>query len=476
VLTTNDDGPLRSEPVPVGDEEGTVPIFEDEKGDSPLSKKPRSTASLKHISIFGLGYVGAVSLACLARDGHTVVGVDIDPTKLDLIRNRKSPILEEGIQELMRDVVDSGRVTVTNDAAQAMRDTEISFVCVGTPSAANGSQDLTAILRLAEQIGAALASKRAFHTIVIRSTVQPGTVEEKLEPILERTSGKKSGVDFGLCFQPEFLREGSSIRDYDHPPYTIVGANSEAGVRAVREVFEHLDARFLVTSIRVAEALKMSCNAFHALKITFANEIGRVSQSLGIDSHEVMRLVCADTRLNISTAYLKPGFAFGGSCLPKDLRALTNIAKQNDLEIPMLASLLASNRVHIDHAVDRILMLGLSFKTGTDDLRESPLVLVAKRLLGEGCELRIFDPEVHLSRLMGANRSYIDAHIPHLGSLLCADIGEMIDPSDVIVVGLQQAALDEALRARVRPDQLVLDLVNLPNRDLLRSRYEGACW
>jgi GDP-mannose 6-dehydrogenase len=404
--------------------------------------------------------------------------------KLDLIRARKSPILEEGIQELMRDVVGSGRVAVTNDAAQAVRDSEVSFVCVGTPSAANGSQDLGAILRLAEQIGAALKSKREFHTVVIRSTVQPGTLEEKIEPILEKASLKRSGVDFGLCFQPEFLREGSSIRDYDHPPYTIVGGNCEAAVNAVREIFQHLDTRFLVTSIRVAEALKMSCNAFHALKITFANEIGRVSQALGIDSHEVMRLVCADTRLNISPAYLKPGFAFGGSCLPKDLRALTQIAKQHDLEIPMLASLLTSNRVHIDHTVDKILrlgrprvgMLGLSFKTGTDDLRESPLVMVAKRLLGEGCELRIFDPEVHLSRLLGANRSYIEANIPHIGSLLCADIGAMIDPSELILVGLQQPVLDAALQARVRPEQHVIDLVNLPNRDLLRCHYEGACW
>jgi len=463
---------------------GSGTIFEGENGARPLANKGRGPAATKDISIFGLGYVGAISLACLARDGHRVVGVDIDSVKLDLIRARQSPILEEGIQELMRDVVDSGRVAVTNDATQAVRDTELSFVCVGTPSAANGSQDLTAILRLAEQIGAALKGKREFHTIVIRSTVQPGTLEEKIEPILERTSGKKSGVDFGLCFQPEFLREGSSIRDYDHPPYTIVGGNCEAAVNAVRELFEHLPGRFLVTSIRVAEALKMSCNAFHALKITFANEIGRVSQSLGIDSHEVMRLVCADTRLNISPAYLKPGFAFGGSCLPKDLRALTAIAKQNDLEIPMLASLLASNRAHVDHAVDKILklgrpkvgMLGLSFKTGTDDLRESPLVMVAKRLIGEGCELRIFDPEVQLSRLLGANRSYIDAHIPHLGSLLCADIGDMIDPSEVILVGLQQSALDAELQARVRPDQFLLDLVNLPNRDLLRCRYEGVCW
>ena len=460
---------------------GSGTILEDENG-----ARPRLANKVvpKRISIFGLGYVGAVSLACLARDGHRVVGVDIDPVKVDLIRNRKSPILEEGIQELMRDVVNSGRVSVTADAAEAMRETELSFVCVGTPSASNGSQDLTAILRLAEQLGEALARKKEFHTIVIRSTVQPGTVEDKIEPILERASGKTSGVDFGLCFQPEFLREGSSIRDYDHPPYTIVGGNCEAAVEQVRALFQHLDSRFFVTHIRVAEALKMSCNAFHALKITFANEIGRVSQSMGIDPHEVMRLVCADQRLNISPAYLKPGFAFGGSCLPKDLRALTNIAKQNDIVLPMLSSLLPSNRAHIDHAVDKILksgrprvgMLGLSFKTGTDDLRESPLVLVAKRLLGEGCELRIFDPEVQLSRLLGANRSYIDANIPHLGQLLCPDIESMIDPSEVILVGLQQSALNDALQARVRRDQWVLDLVNLPNRDLLRCRYEGVCW
>ena len=456
-------------------------VIDEAEAAAGLRRKPAST---RRISIFGLGYVGAVSLACLARDGHQVTGVDIDHRKLDLIRSRKSPILEEGIQELMRDVVDSGRVRVTDDAAGAVRDTELSFICVGTPSASNGSQDLTAILRLAEQIGAALRDKDEFHTIVVRSTVQPGTLEERIEPILEKASGKVSGVDFGLAFQPEFLREGSSIRDYDHPPYTIVGGNCEAAVNAVREIFQHLDTRFLVTSIRVAETLKMSCNAFHALKITFANEIGRVSQALGIDSHEVMRLVCADTRLNISPAYLKPGFAFGGSCLPKDLRALAQIARQHDIEIPMLSSLLASNRVHVDHVVDKILrlgrprvgMLGLSFKTGTDDLRESPLVLVAKRLIGEGCELRIFDPEVQLSRLLGANRSYIEAHIPHLGSLLCENMHEMIDPSEVILAGLQQPALDAALQARLRPDHYLIDLVNLPNRDLLRSQYEGACW
>jgi GDP-mannose 6-dehydrogenase len=477
------------EPMPAGSPELNARDVMDDSSDTlpradlPLLKS-RKPATARRISIFGLGYVGAVSLACLARDGHRVVGVDVDPVKLDLIRKRKSPILEEGIQELMRDVVASGRVSVSDDAVQALRETELSFVCVGTPSAPNGSQDLTAILRLSEQLGAALRQKRDFHTFVIRSTVQPGTVEEKIQPLLERTSGKKSGVDFGLCFQPEFLREGSSIRDYDHPPYTIVGGNCERAVETVRELFAHLEARFLVTSIRVAEAVKMTCNAFHALKITFANEIGRVSAALGLDSHEIMRLVCADHRLNISPAYLKPGFAFGGSCLPKDLRALTNIAKQHDIALPMLSNILESNRVHIDHAVDKILrmgrprvgMLGLSFKTGTDDLRESPLVLVAKRLIGEGCEVRIFDPEVQLSRLLGANRSYIDANIPHLKSLMCSSMAEMLDPSEVILVGLQQAALNDSLQARVRPDHHVIDLVNLPNRDLLRCRYEGICW
>jgi GDP-mannose 6-dehydrogenase len=480
VLTTNDGAATGSHEV----SELRVTFENELFTGNPAIKRRRRPASMRRISIFGLGYVGAVSLACLARDGHRVIGVDIDPVKLDLIRSRKSPILEEGIQELMRDVVDSGRVTVTDDTAAAIQQSDVSFICVGTPSAANGSQDLGAILRLAEQIGAALKNKRGFHTLVVRSTVQPGTLEEKIQPILERESGKRSGVDFGLAFQPEFLREGSSIRDYDHPPYTIVGANCEAAITAVRGIFQHLEARFLVTSIRVAETLKMSCNAFHALKITFANEIGRVAESLGIDSHEVMRLVCADTRLNISPAYMKPGFAFGGSCLPKDLRALTQIAKQNDIEIPMLASLLTSNRVHIDHAVDKILklgrprvgMLGLSFKTGTDDLRESPLVMVAKRLIGEGCELRIFDPEVQLSRLLGANRSYIESHIPHIASLLCDSMDCLVESSDVILVGIQQSALSDALEAKVREDQTVIDLVNLPNRDLLRCHYQGACW
>jgi GDP-mannose 6-dehydrogenase len=362
--------------------------------------------------------------------------------------------------------------------------TDVSFICVGTPSSPNGSQDLTAVLRLAEHIGRALKTRNEFHTIVVRSTVQPGTVEGSIGPIIEQASGKRSGVDFGLCFQPEFLREGTSIRDYDHPPFTIVGSNSDRSTQAVREIFGHLPCEFLGTQVRTAEMLKMACNAFHALKITFANEIGRIAQSQKVDSHEVMRLVCKDTRLNISPAYLRPGFAFGGSCLPKDLRALTYIAKQADMDTPLLSSLLVSNRVHVDHAVDKVLslrvrqvgMLGLAFKTGTDDLRESPLVTVAKRLIGEGVQLQIFDPEVNLSRLVGANRRYIEETIPHIGSLMSPTMQEMMTGKQLIIVGISSKPLTEEFYSLLAPGQHVLDLVNLPGRDALGTRYHGACW
>lgn len=436
------------------------------------------------ISIFGLGYVGAVSLACLARDGHEVIGVDIDADKLALVRRGQSPIIEEGIQELMRTVVASGRVSVTSDTQAALAGSETSFICVGTPSSSNGSQDLTALLRLAEQIGRAIGVKPAFHTLVVRSTVQPGTVEEKIAPVLEKHSGKRSGQDFGLCFQPEFLREGTSIKDYDNPPFTILGSNSERSTAQVRDLFGHLPCEFLATQVRTAEMLKMACNAFHAMKITFANEIGRIAQSVAVDSHEVMRLVCKDTRLNISPAYLRPGFAFGGSCLPKDLRALTYIAKTRDVNVPMLSGLLASNRVHVDHAIDQVLaggartvgMLGLSFKTGTDDLRESPLVTVAKRLIGEGVQVRIYDPEVNLSRLVGANRRYIEENIPHIGSIMSPSMAHMLDGAHTVIVGIYTRALGEELYRSVQPGQRVIDLVNLPERDRLPGSYAGVCW
>lgn len=436
------------------------------------------------ISIFGLGYVGAVSLACLSRDGHDVVGVDIEQAKLELIKSGKTPVVEEGMVELMAQVAASGHVSVTTDAMQAVLETEISLVCVGTPSAANGSQDQGAVLRLAEQIGLALAKKSAVHVVVFRSTLVPGTVEDVLRPIIERASGKKDGVDFHLCFQPEFLREGSSIRDYDKPPFTIVGANHEFAAERLQALFGHLPCKFLRTSVRAAEMMKYCCNNFHALKITFANETARLCGALGVDAFEVMDLVCQDTQLNISKAYLKPGFAFGGSCLPKDLRATTYLAKQHDLELPMLAGILPSNRQHLDLALDKLLALGkrkigfigLSFKTGTDDLRESPLVTLAEQLIGKGMQLSIYDPEVHLASLLGANRSFVQKHLPHIGEMLKADVAEVIDASEVLVMGLSGAEIAKTVAALARPEQTVLDLVMLANVGDFKAKVEGLCW
>jgi len=436
------------------------------------------------ISIFGLGYVGAVSLACLVRDGHKVVGVDIDDTKLDLIRKGYSPIIEEGMPELMADAASSGRVTVTNSATEAVHGTELSFVCVGTPSRANGSHDLSALERLSEQLGEALKNKNDFHTIVIRSTVVPGTVEDMIRPIIEKHSGKKSGADFGLCFQPEFLREGSSIKDYDNPPFTVTGGDSERSIDALRSLFGHLPAEFISTDIRAAEMLKACCNVFHALKITFANEVGRLCQALSVDSVKVMNLLCQDNHLNISTAYLKPGFAFGGSCLPKDTRAILHMAKERDVDLPMLAGLLPSNNLHIDHAINTVLrsgkrsvgMIGLSFKSGTDDLRESPLVVMAERFIGKGLNLKIYDPEVNVARLVGANRRYIEETIPHISSLMDDGVEQVIDEADVVIVGLSDSDLIEQVRQRAKNHQLIIDLVGIPNRELMAGEYFGACW
>lgn len=436
------------------------------------------------ISIFGLGYVGAVSLACLSRDGHDVIGVDIERTKLDLIMAGKTPVVEEGMVDLMTLVAASGKVTVTTDAQAAVRDSEISLVCVGTPSAANGSQDQSAILRLAEEIGRALVSKQEPHVVVFRSTLVPGTVEDVLRPIVEAHSGKKDGVDFFLCFQPEFLREGSSIRDYDKPPFTVVGANHDHPVERLQALFGHLPCKFFRTSVRTAEMMKYSCNNFHALKITFANETARLCDALGVDAFEVMDLMCQDTQLNISRAYLKPGFAFGGSCLPKDLRATTYLAKIHDVELPMLAGILPSNRSHLDVALQKVMatgkrkigFIGLSFKTGTDDLRESPLVTLAEQLIGKGMWLSIYDPEVRLAQLLGSNRSFIEKHLPHIGKMLRPDIEGVIAESEVLVVGLADAAVFEALARLSRPGQVLLDLVNLPNRASMAASVQGLCW
>ncbi len=436
------------------------------------------------IAILGMGYVGAVSAACLARDGHNVLGVDIDPYKLDLLRSGNSPIIEEGIQELTRQVVDAGKLSVTDDVNAAVCQSDISFICVGTPSRKNGSQDLAAIDKVAQQIGQALAYTDHYHTVVLRSTVRPGTTLGKVKPILEDYSGRRVGEHFGLAFQPEFLREGSSIKDYDHPPFTVLGSDSQRTVDQVKPVFAHLPCEFISTEIGTAEMVKYACNAFHALKIVFANEMGRLSQSLGIDSRSVMQLVTQDRQLNISPAYLKPGFAFGGSCLPKDLRALLYMSKELDIELPMLGNLIPSNHVQIDHAVDFVLasgkrrvgLIGLSFKSGTDDMRESPLVELAERLIGKGIDLKIHDPNVQLSRIIGANRRYIEETLPHIASLLMADCKALIEQSEIIVLGLNDAPLIDHIMAYATSNQQLLDLVGLPDRRQLNAHYQGICW
>jgi GDP-mannose 6-dehydrogenase len=432
------------------------------------------------VSVFGLGYVGAVSLACLVRDGHTVIGVDIDESKLAFIRAGKTPVVEEGMVELMSRI----SANVTTDVGAAVQATELSFVCVGTPSAPNGSQDQTAVVKLARDIGRALREKLAGHVIVFRSTLVPGTVEEVLIPIIEESSGKSEGVDFHVCFQPEFLREGTSIRDYDAPPYTIVGARSEAGAAKLRQLFGHLPCDFHVTSIRSAEMVKYCCNNLHALKITFANETARLCEALGVDPFEVMDLVCKDKQLNISPAYLKPGFAFGGSCLPKDLRATMHIAKTKDVELPMLGSIVSSNRLHVELAIAKVLstekrrvgMLGLAFKVGTDDLRESPFVLLAEQLIGKGIQLRIYDPDVHLSQLLGANRRFIEQHLPHIGSLLSSNLEEVLSSSEVLVVGMKDHRTLDVLEKHLRPEQLVIDVARIPPDRRFAARVLGLCW
>jgi len=425
-----------------------------------------------------------VSLACLARDGHTVIGVDVDPVKLDLIRSGTTPVVEEGMVELMQGAVATGRVTVTTDAAVALHGSELSLICVGTPSAANGSQDQSAMVRVSEAMGRALRGKAGHHVFVFRSTLVPGTVEDLLRPVIERESGKRDGVDFSVCFQPEFLREGSSIRDYDKPPFTIVGANHDYPAERLQALFGHLPCKFLKTSVRAAEMMKYCCNNFHALKITFANETARLCEALGVDPFEVMDLVCQDTQLNISPVYLKPGFAFGGSCLPKDLRATSYLAKIHDVEIPMLDGIMRSNRSHLDLAFQKLLasgkrnvgFIGLSFKTGTDDLRESPLVALAELIIGKGMQLSVYDPEVRLAQLLGANLRYIETHLPHIGQLLKGEIDDVVDAAEVLVVGMSGREVADRLAARCRPGQIVLDLVNLPGRERFKADVVGLCW
>ncbi len=437
------------------------------------------------VSVFGLGYVGSVTAACLAYKGNRVLGVDLNPLKVELLDSGRSPILEPRLEEIVSESHRAYRLQATKDVTAAVHQTEISFLCVGTPSQRNGKLDLSGVERVCSQIGNALRSKEAFHWVVLRSTVLPGTTEGVVIPTLQAASGKRAGADFAVCFAPEFLREGSAVADFFEPPFTILGTRDTSRLNPVRELFAWAPGRIYETSPSTAEMVKYVCNAFHALKVGFVNEIGTLCKELGANTELVTEIFTSDTRLNISAAYLKPGFAFGGSCLPKDLRALTYRARERDLRLPLLESLLPSNVEHIERAVDMILrtnrkkvgVLGLSFKPGTDDLRESPLVHLVKRLLGEGCQIQIWDEHVALGRLVGSNRQFIEEVIPHIGELLCASLQEVVQGAEVVLVGTQ-AVERETLAACLKPGQIVVDLVNLEKSrqpDGLGT-YKGICW
>jgi len=434
------------------------------------------------INIYGLGYVGSVSAACLAADGHRVLGIDIDRDKVENIKSGVAPVVEPGLSELIERGGASGLLRATSASPE---EADLSIVCVGTPSDGNGSLGLDYVLRATGQIGDFLRRTSAYHTVSIRSTVLPGTVRSKLIPILERESGKQAGRDFGVCMNPEFLREGTSIRDYHCPPFTVIGQLDPRSGDAVEAVVANIPAKVLRTDLEVAEMVKYTGNAFHALKITFANEIGNLCKRLGIDGTAVMDVFCQDTKLNISAAYLQPGFAFGGSCLPKDLRALLNKARELDLEPLVLRSILASNHNQVDEAYNlirktgkkRIAMLGLSFKPNTDDLRESPVAELTETLIGKGYQVAIYDQEVSLARLRGANRKYIEQTIPHISCLMKRSPGDAVACSDVVVIAKHSPEFDDTLR-NLNGDKFVIDLVRaLPYRTAQAGHsYEGICW
>ncbi len=435
------------------------------------------------ISIFGLGYVGCVSAACLAKEGHDIIGVDVNPVKADLVSSGSSPIIEEGIEALIGQMVKNKKLRATTDTLEAIQSSEMSLICVGTPSNANGSLDLTFVSRVCQDIGVALKEKGSHHVVIIRSTMLPGSVESVVVPALEQFSGLKVGIDFGVCINPEFLREGSSIKDFYAPPFTLIGADDGEIASLVSQLYRGIDAPVIVTSIKSAEMVKYVCNCYHALKVGFANEIGNICKGLGIDSHEVMEVFCRDTKLNISPYYLKPGFAFGGSCLPKDLRAMNHKAKELDVEVPILSAILPSNRLQIERAVAIILksgrkkigILGFSFKAGTDDLRESPMIVLIETLIGKGMQLAIYDRDVSLARLMGANKEYIDREIPHISQLMRSSVTEVIDNSEIIVLGNKADEFRE-VKSKLKSGQILVDLVRLFESGSSDGTYEGICW
>lgn len=436
------------------------------------------------IAVFGLGYVGCVTGACLARMGHTVCGVDVSAVKVDMINAGHSPVMEKGLDGLVARAVRRGALRATLEPAEAMQHAEVSLVCVGTPSRRNGEADIDHVLHAAHDIGRALRSVRRFHTVAIRSTVPPGTVESEVIPVLERASRQKAGRDFGVCFHPEFLREGSSIQDFFHPPLNVLGCHTASSARNLLKLWRPIKAPLWITSVKVAEMVKYAGNAFHALKVSFANEIGTLCKSMGIDSHEVMQIFVQDRRLNISPLYLRPGFAFGGPCLPKDVKALCRLGARAQLDIPLLSSILRSNGSHLRRAADLILatgkkrigLLGLVFKSETDDLRESPACRLLQRLLKAGKEVLIYDPRVQPGRLVGANLAFAEEELPELPQLLRASPGELLAWSEVVVVAGTHPEFTRVVR-RLKEEQMLIDLVRLPSSALpVRRNVRGLCW
>lgn len=435
------------------------------------------------ISVFGLGYVGTVAAGCLARDGHEVVGVDPNQTKVDLVNRGQSPIIEAEIAEILADASAAGRIRATTDVGDAVGSSDMSLICVGTPSRSNGSLDLSYVERVCEEIGTAISAKGAFHVVAVRSTILPGTMRTVVVPTLEQHSGLVAGTDFGVCNNPEFLREGTAVHDYDHPPKTVIGETDERSGNLLADLYSHLDAPLFRTPIETAEMVKYTDNVFHALKVGFANEIGSVCKELGIDSHVVMDIFCQDRKLNLSPYYLRPGFAFGGSCLPKDVRALSYKARSLDIDAPILNSIMPSNDRQVErglsmitaHGKKRIGILGFAFKAGTDDLRESPLVQVIETLLGKGYELKLYDRNVSIAALTGANRDYILNHIPHISKLMVDSIDEVLEDAEVLVIGNRS---EEFARVVADPpgDAVVVDLVRVSDDTSRSGEYEGIGW
>jgi GDP-mannose 6-dehydrogenase len=434
------------------------------------------------ISIFGLGYVGAVCAGCLSARGHQVIGVDVSAKKIELINNGKSPIVEPGLEALLQQGLASGNLRGTTDVTEAVLNSDVSFICVGTPSKKNGDLELNYIEGVCREIGLAMRDKNERHTVVVRSTVLPGTAKNVVLPILQDCSGKQAGVDFGLAVNPEFLRESTAIKDYDFPPMTVIGELDQASGDLLESIYSELDAPIIRKGIDVAEMIKYTCNVWHATKVTFANEIGNIAKAAGVDGRAVMEVICQDHKLNLSKYYMKPGFAFGGSCLPKDVRALSYRAGAMDVDAPLIGSLMRSNAIQVQNAFDiiasydkrKVALLGLSFKAGTDDLRESPLVELAEMLIGKGFELSIFDRNVEYARVYGANKEYIESKIPHVSSLLSSDFDAVVDNADIIVLGNSDMHF-APLAQQALHGKHVVDLVGfMPTAS--RAGSEGICW